>query len=139
MLFRSLVPRAGPLSMLRTLRIMRLLRVIKFMPGLRRVVEALLRSLPGISAIALLMGLIFYVAAVMATVMFGQAFPEWFGSIGRSLYSLFQIMTLTPKEIFAQPNILKKANLKIPIITEVFHKLENKGIDMSGDYLLFLY
>lgn len=40
----------------------------------------------------------------------------------------------TPKEIFAQPNILKKANLKIPIITEVFHKLENKGIDMSGDY-----
>lgn len=90
----ALVPGAGPLSMLRTLRIMRLLRVIKFMPGLRRVVEALLRSLPGISAIALLMGLIFYVAAVMATVMFGQAFPEWFGSIGRSLYSLFQIMTL---------------------------------------------
>lgn len=42
----------------------------------------------------------------------------------------------TPKEIFAQPNILKKANLKIPIITEVFHKLENKGIDMSGDYPL---
>lgn len=42
----------------------------------------------------------------------------------------------TPKEIFAQPNILKKANLKIPIITEVFHKLENEGIDMSGDYPL---
>lgn len=90
----ALVPGAGPLSVLRTLRIMRLLRVIKFMPGLRRVVEALLRSLPGISAIALLMGLIFYVAAVMATTMFGPAFPEWFGSIGRSLYSLFQIMTL---------------------------------------------
>lgn len=90
----ALVPGAGPLSVLRTLRVLRLLRVIKFMPSLRRVVESLLLSLPGISAIAVLMVIIFYVSAVMATAMFGQAFPEWFGSLGKSLYSLFQIMTL---------------------------------------------
>ncbi|MDO9478726.1 MAG: ion transporter, partial [Pseudohongiella sp.] len=35
-----------------------------------------------------------YVAAVMATKLFGEAFPEWFGSLGSSLYTLFQIMTL---------------------------------------------
>lgn len=90
----ALVPGAGPLSVLRTLRILRLLRVIKFLPSLRRVVEALMLSLPGISAIAVLMLMIFYVAAVMSTAMFGQAFPDWFGSLGRSLYTLFQIMTL---------------------------------------------
>ena len=90
----ALVPGAGPLSVLRTLRILRLLRVIKFMPSLRLVVEALLLSLPGISAIAVLMAMVFYVGAVMSTAMFGEAFPEWFGSIGASLYSLFQIMTL---------------------------------------------
>lgn len=90
----ALVPGAGPLSVLRTLRVLRLLRVIRFLPSLRRVVEALLLSLPGISAIAVLMVMIFYIAAVMATTMFGEAFPEWFGSLGRSLYTLFQIMTL---------------------------------------------
>lgn len=90
----ALVPGAGPLSVLRTLRVLRLLRVIKFMPSLRRVVESLLMSLPGISAIGVLMAMIFYVSAVMATAMFGQAFPEWFGSMGRSLYTLFQVMTL---------------------------------------------
>ncbi|RRD31026.1 ion transporter [Actinomyces bowdenii] len=90
----ALVPGAGPLSVLRTLRILRLLRVIKFLPSLRRVVEALMLSLPGISAIAVLMLMIFYVAAVMSTAMFGQAFPDWFGSLGKSLYTLFQIMTL---------------------------------------------
>ena len=42
----------------------------------------------------MLMGLLFYVAAVMATQLFGQDFPEWFGSIGASLYTLFQVMTL---------------------------------------------
>lgn len=42
----------------------------------------------------------------------------------------------TPKEIFAQPNVLNKANLKIPIVTEVFHKLESEGIDMESDYPL---
>ena len=57
-------------------------------------VDALLHSLPGIAAIAVLMSIIFYVAAVMATVMFGEQFPDWFGDIGKSLYSLFQIMTL---------------------------------------------
>ncbi|AYD90740.1 ion transporter [Actinomyces lilanjuaniae] len=90
----ALVPGAGPLSVLRTLRVLRLLRVIRFLPSLRRVVEALLLSLPGISAIAVLMVMIFYIAAVMATTMFGEAFPDWFGSLGRSLYTLFQVMTL---------------------------------------------
>jgi voltage-gated sodium channel len=41
-----------------------------------------------------LLAVFFFVAAVMATGVFGAAFPEWFGHLGRSLYTLFQIMTL---------------------------------------------
>jgi voltage-gated sodium channel len=90
----ALVPASGPLQVLRTLRVLRVLRLISTMPRLRFVVESLLHAVPGIGAIGGLLAILFYVFAVMATGMFGEAFPDWFGSIGRSLYTLFQIMTL---------------------------------------------
>jgi voltage-gated sodium channel len=40
------------------------------------------------------MVIIFYVAAVIATVLFGADFPQWFGTLGESAFTLFQIMTL---------------------------------------------
>ena len=61
---------------------------------MRRVVTGLLSALPGMGSIVLLLGLIFYVYAVISTKIFKDAFPEWFGSIGESSYTLFQIMTL---------------------------------------------
>lgn len=90
----ALVPAAGPLSVLRTLRVLRVLRLIAKLPKLRFVVEALLHAVPGIGAIGGLLGIFFYVFAVMATGLFGASFPQWFGSVGASLYTLFQIMTL---------------------------------------------
>ena len=90
----SLIPAAQGLSVLRAMRILRLLRVLSVAPSLRRVVEGLLNALPGMASVFLLMGLIFYIGAVMATKLFGTEFPEWFGTLGRSGYSLFQIMTL---------------------------------------------
>ena len=87
----ALVPSSGPLTVLRVLR---LLRLISMVPRFRFVVESLLRAIPGILSIAGLLLILFYVAAVMATGLFGQSFPHWFGSIGESMYSLFQIMTL---------------------------------------------
>jgi len=82
------------LAVLRALRILRLLRVVSVAPSLRRVVEGLVSALPGMGSVFLLMGMIFYIGAVMATKLFGAAFPDWFGDLGRSAYSLFQIMTL---------------------------------------------
>jgi voltage-gated sodium channel len=79
---------------LRALRILRLLRVISVTPSLRRVVEGFLKALPGMGSVFLLMGMIFYIGAVMATKLFQTSFPEWFGSLGGSAYTLFQIMTL---------------------------------------------
>ena len=90
----ALIPASGPLAVLRALRVLRVLRLVSMMPRLRFVVEALLHAVPGIMSIAGLMLLIFYVSAVIATGLFGQSFPDWFGSIGASMYTLFQIMTL---------------------------------------------
>ncbi|ASM73513.1 MULTISPECIES: ion transporter [Roseobacteraceae] len=90
----SLIPATQGLSVLRAMRILRLLRVISVAPSLRRVVDGLVNALPGVGSVFLLMGIIFYIGAVMATKLFGGAFPEWFGTLARSGYSLFQIMTL---------------------------------------------
>ncbi|MEM8536623.1 MAG: ion transporter [Pseudomonadota bacterium] len=90
----ALVPGNGGLSVLRAMRILRVLRVISVVPSLRRVVEGFVTALPGMGSVFLLMGIVFYIASVMATKLFGASFPEWFGTLGRSGYSLFQIMTL---------------------------------------------
>lgn len=90
----ALAPGAQGLSVLRALRILRVLRIVSAVPSLRRVVEGLLTALPGMGSVFLLMSIIFYIGAVMATKLFGASFPEWFGSIGASLYTLFQVMTL---------------------------------------------
>ncbi|UWQ18109.1 ion transporter [Jannaschia sp. M317] len=90
----ALVPGSGPFSVLRALRILRVLRIVSAFPRLRRVVEGFITALPGMGSVFLLMGIIFYIAAVIATTLFGAAFPDWFGNLARSGYSLFQIMTL---------------------------------------------
>ncbi|MEM9523320.1 MAG: ion transporter [Pseudomonadota bacterium] len=90
----SIMPGAQSFSVLRALRIFRVLRVISAAPRLRRVVEGFVSALPGMGSVFLLMGIIFYIGAVMATKLFAAAFPDWFGDLARSAYSLFQIMTL---------------------------------------------
>lgn len=90
----ALLPATGGLSVLRALRVLRVLRLVSAVPKMRFVVESLVRSLPGIGSIALLLGIFFYVFSVMATKLFAADFPQWFGSLFGSMFSLFQIMTL---------------------------------------------
>lgn len=90
----ALLPATGNFSVLRALRILRVLRLVSVVPSLRRVVGGLIAALPGMGSIVLLLGLVFYVFSVMATKLYGAAFPDWFGSIPLSAYTLFQIMTL---------------------------------------------
>lgn len=98
----ALIPGADGLAVLRALRVLRVLRLISVIPALRRVVDALVRAVPGIASIAALLAIIFYVGAVMATELFGDAFPEMFGDLGASLFSLFQVMTLDNWSIIAR-------------------------------------
>ena len=90
----SWVPAAGAITVLRALRVLRVLRLVSAIPQMRAVVGALFQALPGMGAIVAVLGLVCYVAAVMATQLFGATFPQWFGNIGASLFSLFQVMTL---------------------------------------------
>ena len=90
----SFVPAVGWLKVLRSMRVLRVLRLISGIPRLRIIVQSLLLSLPSIGWISMLMLVLFYTFAVMATNLFGSTFPEWFGSIGATFFTLFQVMTL---------------------------------------------
>ncbi len=90
----ALIPFSGAFSVLRALRVLRALPLLSVVPKLRMVVDALFAAAPGMGSIVAVLVLVFYVAGVMATKLFGAGFPEWFGSIGASMYTLFQIMTL---------------------------------------------
>ncbi len=90
----ALLPATGPLAVLRAFRILRVLRLVTKLESMRRVIMGLLRALPGMGTIVMLLLLIFYIFAVISTKLFADAFPEWFGTIGASAYTLFQIMTL---------------------------------------------
>lgn len=90
----SLVPAAGAFTVLRALRVLRLFRLFSVIPEMRSVVEALGKAIPGMGAIMLVLGVIFYVASVMGAKLFSGTHPEFFGDLGGSAYTLFQVMTL---------------------------------------------
>ncbi|MEU6715782.1 ion transporter [Nonomuraea sp. NPDC046802] len=89
----ALIPASGPTSVLRALRILRALRLVSAVPSMRRVVSALLAAVPGMASIIGLLVLMIYIAAVIATKLFGDIVPERFDDLPRSLFTLFQIMT----------------------------------------------
>ncbi len=90
----SLVPASAGFEIFRVLRVLRLFRLITVVPQMKKIIVALLSVIPGIGAIAGLLTLFFYIFAIMATQLFGEKFPEWFGTLGESFYTLFQVMTL---------------------------------------------
>lgn len=90
----ALIPASGPLAVLRALRVLRVLRLITLVPSIGRVVGGLLSALPGLGSVSAIIGIIFYVSAVIATKLFGSEFPQWFGTLGESAFTLFQVMTL---------------------------------------------
>ncbi|GAA0357679.1 ion transporter [Bacillus horti] len=85
---------ASFVTVLRILRVLRLLRTISIIPSLRRVVNALLLTIPALGNIMLLLGLIFYIFAVVGTMLFSKLEPELFGTLHDTLLTLFQLVTL---------------------------------------------
>ena len=90
----SLAPDMGMFSSLRLFRVLRIFKLVSGMRHMRIIISAILRSLPGVSWASMLLLLVYYVYGIIGTNLFGAVFPEWFGSLGKSVYSLFQIMTL---------------------------------------------
>jgi voltage-gated sodium channel len=106
----SVIPTSGPFSVLRALRILRALRLISAVPAMRRVVTGLLAAVPGMASIGALLSLIIYVAAVMATKLFGDISPQYFGDLGTTLFTLFQTMTGE-----AWPDIAREVMAQAPL------------------------
>ncbi|MFJ1766702.1 ion transporter [Amycolatopsis sp. NPDC088138] len=106
----AVIPATGPFAVLRSLRVLRVLRLISVVPSMRKVVSGLLAAIPGMASIAALLGLIIFVAGVMATKLFGVISPENFGDLGTSLFTLFQVMTGE-----AWPDIAKEIMLQAPM------------------------
>lgn len=99
----SFVPNMRMISAFRVFRVLRVLKALKalkvfrMVSGLKKlriIVSAIFDSIPGILWTGLLLLIDFYIFAILGTSLFGQQFPDWFGSIGKSLYTLFQVMTL---------------------------------------------
>ena len=90
----SLLPASGAFSVIRALRVLRVLRLVSIVPSMRKVVNALLGALPGMGSIAALLLIVLYVAAVMATKLFGPISPGFFGDLGKTAFTLFQVMTM---------------------------------------------
>lgn len=90
----TLLPFLGNLSILRALRILRVLRLISMVPQFRVVVAGFFHSLSGLLAVGGILMIVLYVSAVLASKLFGDAFPELFGSLPQTLFTLFQVMTL---------------------------------------------
>lgn len=86
-----------PIQVARVLRIFRVFRVFRLISAfkeMRVIIQAIGRAIPGVAWTAFLLFIIYYVFAIIGTESFGEAFPEWFGNIGASFYTLFQVMTL---------------------------------------------
>ena len=90
----SIVPDMGMFSLVRIFRVLRVFRLISGMRHMRIILSAIVRSLPGVTWAGMLLLLVYYVYGIIGTNLFGEAFPQWFGSLGKSVYSLFQVMTL---------------------------------------------
>ena len=105
----ALLPAAGAFSVLRALRILRVLRLVSLVPSMRSVVGALLKALPGMASIIGLLALVLYVSAVLATKLFGPIAPQYFGSLGPSLFTLFQVMTVE-----GWPDIAREVMVQAP-------------------------
>jgi len=90
----ALVPGSGELSVLRSLRVLRLMRLATALPSMRRVVSGMFRAIPGAGSVAGVLLVMYYVAAIMSVNFFGEQTPERFGDLGSALFTLFKMMTL---------------------------------------------
>jgi voltage-gated sodium channel len=77
------------IAALRTLRVVRIFRLVSAVPQMRRVVEALFGAMPGILASFAILAVVFYIAAVMGTTLFHS--DPGFSDLGQSMLSLFAL------------------------------------------------
>ena len=114
----SWVPTGGVFSSFRVFRILRTLRALRLitqLEKLRVIVQAIIDSIPNVSWACVLLMIIFYIFAIMGTTLFAQDFPIAFGTLGKSLFTMFQLTTLE-----AWPDIARDVMIKFPLAWTYF-------------------
>jgi voltage-gated sodium channel len=78
----------------RILRILRIFRMITVFPKLKLIISALFKSIPSMGYIIMLIGLLFYVYAIVGVFVFGKTDPMHFGDLHHTFVTLFKVLTL---------------------------------------------
>ncbi|GIF01910.1 hypothetical protein Ari01nite_93740 [Paractinoplanes rishiriensis] len=84
----------GDTAALRVIRMARVVRLVRFSPGLRTILAALLRSLPGVGGFLALTLVTLYVYGMTGWLIFGPSDPEQYGTLGRAVLTLFVLLSL---------------------------------------------
>ncbi|MEU3454740.1 ion transporter [Micromonospora sp. NPDC006766] len=84
----------GESAALRVIRMARVLRLVRFSPGLRTIVAALLRSLPGVGGFLALALVTLYVYGMVGWLIFAETYPDDYGTLGQSVVTLFVLLSL---------------------------------------------
>lgn len=143
------LPFGGPYtSVLRLVRILRVFRLVTALPRLQILVGALIKSIPSIGYVALLLFIQFYIFAIVGNSQFGKTDPENFGTLGKAMMTLFQVITLEGwVEVYkSQPNVVAATiyfisfillgtmiilNLFIGVIIDGFDEIKKEVIHTS--------
>ena len=89
----SIIFISSSVSVIRAFRIFRLLKALAEFPELQILVSSMLKAIPSMSWALMLLFIIFYIFGVFGSSLYGEDFPELFGDIGGSMFTLFQVMT----------------------------------------------
>ncbi|EXG80546.1 ion transporter [Cryptosporangium arvum] len=81
-------------TLLRLLRLARIVRTFRLFPSLRVILVGIRRSLPGLASFLLVTVLVLYGYAMLGWMMFGEAYPERFGTVGQAMLTLFLLLSL---------------------------------------------
>ena len=90
----SIFGSAHPLTIVRSLRVLRTLRLVKRVPSMRIVIESFIRALPGIGSVLTVLVLMTFIFSVIGTQLYGTLAPDLFGTLHASAFTLFTILTL---------------------------------------------
>lgn len=81
-------------QLLRLLRLARIVRLVRFLPDARMLVLTVIKSIPAVASMVVLTVLLLFVYGMVGWSLFGEALPETWGTIGRSMLTLFVLLTL---------------------------------------------
>ena len=81
-------------TLLRLARLLRVVRIVRLLPDLRILLLGVVRSLPPLLSMTMLVTLLLFVYGMVGWLLFGDALPDDWGTIGAAMLTLFVMLTL---------------------------------------------